>query len=82
MYLADMIKQRREAETKGERYDLFSSLLDASKAEGDTSLKLTDSELMGRCCGDMNILPLLTRYQGISSSSWWPVRPIPFATSV
>lgn len=47
MYMSDMIKERRESEKKEERYDLFSSLLDASEAEGDGELKLTDTELMG-----------------------------------
>lgn len=47
MYMSDMIKQRRESEFKEERYDLFSSLLDASEAEAEGELKLTDEELMG-----------------------------------
>ena len=47
MYMSDMIKERREAEKKEEKADLFSNLLDASEAEGDDELKLTDSELIG-----------------------------------
>ena len=42
-----MIRERRESDKAEERYDLFSSLLDASEAEADATLKLTDTELMG-----------------------------------
>ena len=45
--MRDMIKERRDAEKKEERDDLFSSLLDASEAEADAQLKLSDSELVG-----------------------------------
>jgi cytochrome P450 len=46
-YMLEMIAQRRQAEKKEERYDLFSSLLDASDAEADGSVKLNESELLG-----------------------------------
>lgn len=46
-YMAEMIEDRRAAEKKEERYDLFSSLLDASDAESDGAVKLTDNELLG-----------------------------------
>ncbi|KAI0346715.1 cytochrome P450 [Trametopsis cervina] len=47
-YLLEMIQERRHAETKEERYDLFSSLLDANDAESDNGEQnLTDSELIG-----------------------------------
>ena len=45
--MLDMIRQRKEAEKKEERYDLFSSLLDASEAGSDGQAKLTDQELLG-----------------------------------
>ena len=47
--MRDMIKERRDAEKKEERDDLFSSLLDASEAEADAQLKLSDTELVGQC---------------------------------
>lgn len=40
-----MIHARKTAEKKEERYDLFSSLLDASEEEDDAAL--TDRELLG-----------------------------------
>ena len=44
----EMIQTRRSQEKKDERYDLFSSLLDANEDEEDvTTNKLSDSELMG-----------------------------------
>lgn len=46
MYMLEMIDNRRNAEKKEERYDLFSSLLDASE-EDDGPAKLTDRELLG-----------------------------------
>jgi cytochrome P450 len=44
-YMKEMIDVRRAAETKGDQYDLFSGLLDAS--EESVIDKLSDSELMG-----------------------------------
>lgn len=46
-YMLDMINSRRNADKKEERYDLFSSLLDASEDELDGQAKLTDRELLG-----------------------------------
>ncbi|KIP05980.1 hypothetical protein PHLGIDRAFT_119388 [Phlebiopsis gigantea 11061_1 CR5-6] len=48
-YMREMIHARRTAEKKEERYDLFSSLLEASEDEldGTGSVKLTDQELLG-----------------------------------
>jgi hypothetical protein len=43
--MKEMIDVRRAAETKGDQYDLFSGLLDAS--EESVIDKLSDSELMG-----------------------------------
>ncbi|TDL22810.1 cytochrome P450 [Rickenella mellea] len=47
IYMQEMIDERRNAVTKAERYDLFSSLLDASDKDEDGSTKLTDMELKG-----------------------------------
>ncbi|TDL22814.1 cytochrome P450 [Rickenella mellea] len=47
IYMQEMIDERRNAERKVERYDLFSSLLDASEEGEDGSTKLTDTELRG-----------------------------------
>ncbi|KAI0321529.1 cytochrome P450 [Amylostereum chailletii] len=44
-YMMEMIQGRRSAEKKEERYDLFSSLLDA--ADGEEESKLSDRELVG-----------------------------------
>lgn len=45
--MLEMIYARKSAEKKEERYDLFSSLLDASEDEEDGQAKLTDRELLG-----------------------------------
>lgn len=47
-YMMEMVEGRRNAEKKEERYDLFSSLLDASDSESDSEIKLTDDEVLGR----------------------------------
>ncbi|KAJ3552928.1 hypothetical protein NM688_g3893 [Phlebia brevispora] len=47
MYMMEMCAARRALETKEERHDLFSSLLDASDDELDGGAKLTDRELLG-----------------------------------
>ncbi|PBK63872.1 614/534 cytochrome P450 [Armillaria solidipes] len=48
-YMLEMIRNRQTGEQKGERYDLFSSLLDANddENEGRGEIKLTDQELLG-----------------------------------
>ncbi|EIN08462.1 cytochrome P450 [Punctularia strigosozonata HHB-11173 SS5] len=47
-YMSEMISARRTAEKKEERYDLFSSLLDASDdVAADSANTLSDSELRG-----------------------------------
>ena len=46
-YMRHMIDARKGAEKKEERYDLFSSLLDANDEESDGNAKLSDDELMG-----------------------------------
>ena len=45
--MLEMVSARRVSEKKEERYDLFSSLLDASEDESDGQTKLTDRELLG-----------------------------------
>ena len=45
--MMEMIRERRNSEKKEERYDLFSSLLDASDDTSDGEVALTDSELVG-----------------------------------
>ena len=47
--MLEMIYERRSAEKKEERYDLFSSLLDANEQEpGEGEVKLSDRELIGK----------------------------------
>lgn len=45
--MLEMIEARRFGEKKEERYDLFSSLLDASEIEEVGQTKLSDQELAG-----------------------------------
>lgn len=46
--MLEMIRHRRGSEKKEERYDLFSSLLDANEEEVEEGeVKLQDSELIG-----------------------------------
>lgn len=47
--MLEMIEERRTAEKKEERYDLFSTLLDATDSDSDGSVKLTDQEVLGQC---------------------------------
>ncbi|OBZ67844.1 hypothetical protein A0H81_12320 [Grifola frondosa] len=46
-YIVEMVQARKTAEKKEERYDLFSSLLDANEEESEGQMKLSDSELVG-----------------------------------
>ncbi|KAH9899364.1 cytochrome P450 [Cubamyces lactineus] len=46
-YLKEMVQDRRSAEVKEERHDLFNSLLDANEDEADQEAKLTDSDVLG-----------------------------------
>ena len=47
--MQEMIDARRASERKGERFDLFSLLLDANMEENDDEdSKLLDSELIGK----------------------------------
>ena len=43
--MMELVQQRKNADTKEERYDLFSSLLDPN--DEDAEVTLTDSELLG-----------------------------------
>ena len=45
--MREMIHSRRSSEKKDERYDLFSSLLDANEDESEGQAKLTDQEMLG-----------------------------------
>ena len=45
--MREMIHARRTGEKQEERYDLFSSLLEASESESDGTVKLLDEELLG-----------------------------------
>ena len=47
--MLEMVRDRRKTEKKEERYDLFSSLLDASDSDSDGTVRLTDKELLGGC---------------------------------
>lgn len=47
LYMMEMVRARRQAEYKGERHDLFTSLLDANTEETEKGAKLLDSELIG-----------------------------------
>ena len=46
--MLEMIEQRRRSPEKVERYDLFSSLLDANEEDFDGEPKLTDRDLLGK----------------------------------
>ncbi|KAI5119154.1 hypothetical protein M0805_005233 [Coniferiporia weirii] len=46
-YMQEMIDERRNAENKPERHDLFSSLLDANQEAEDVKTRLSDAELIG-----------------------------------
>ena len=54
-----MIQTRRHAEKKEERYDRFSSLLEAANDDSDGEPKLADSELAG-------MLVIRNRYQRLT----------------
>jgi hypothetical protein len=47
--MVEMIDARRNAETKEERYDLFSGLLDAAQGDLDGGPAITEQELIGKC---------------------------------
>ncbi|KAH9003544.1 cytochrome P450 [Lactarius hatsudake] len=48
-YMVEMVHARRSAETKEERHDLFSGLLDAAHDNPDGSVAITEQELIGKC---------------------------------
>jgi cytochrome P450 len=45
--MIEMIESRRRSDKAEERFDLFSSLLDAADSDSGDEPKLTDRELMG-----------------------------------
>lgn len=55
--MEDMIREGQKSEQKSDRFDLFSSLLDANLGEMDGSSRLSDSELIGmlkiEVCGSL-----------------------------
>ena len=46
--MVEMVDARRSAETKEERRDLFSGLLDAADDDPDGSVAITDDELISK----------------------------------
>ncbi len=46
--MVEMVHARKSAETKEERYDLFSGLLDAAQDDPDGSVAITEKELIGQ----------------------------------
>ena len=52
--MVEMVDARRSAESKEERHDLFSGLLDAAQDDPDGSVAITEEELIGNyqlsCC--------------------------------
>ena len=47
--MVEMVNARRNAETKEERYDLFSGLLDAAEGDLNGAAAITEDELIGKC---------------------------------
>ena len=47
--MVEMVDARRSAESKEERHDLFSGLLDAAQDDPDGSVAITEEELIGEC---------------------------------
>jgi hypothetical protein len=46
--MLEMANDRRNGDTKEERYDLFSGLLNASQEEPESGPAISDQELMGK----------------------------------
>ena len=57
--MLEMCAARRAVETKEEKHDLFSSLLDASDEETTGGIKLTDRELLGESCKGL-VMPTIS----------------------
>ncbi len=47
--MIELVDARRSAETKEERHDLFSGLLNATHDDPDGGVAITEQELIGRC---------------------------------
>ncbi len=47
--MVELVDARRSAETKEERHDLFSGLLDAAHDDPDGGVAITEQELIGKC---------------------------------
>jgi hypothetical protein len=54
--MLEMVDARRNADTKEERYDLFSGLLEAAQEEPDGGVAISDRELVGK---SFNVAPHL-----------------------
>ena len=62
--MREMIRTRRESEKKEERYDLFSSLLDANADENaDGEPALSDRELIGVSVASFILARLTLRHR-------------------
>ncbi len=55
--MVEMVNARRSAETKEERHDLFSGLLDAAHDNPDGSVAITEQELIGKCQLSYRVAP-------------------------
>jgi hypothetical protein len=47
-YMMEMVEARRDGDKVGQRYDLFSGLLDAARDEQDSEAAISDEELVGK----------------------------------
>lgn len=56
-YLDEMVQERRTSTNNEERYDLFSSLLEANEAQLEGDTKLSDKALLG-ASGATHVLTL------------------------
>ena len=66
--MLEMIRARRQSEKKEERYDLFSSLLDANEEELEPGqIRLQDSELIGIYLAEMTVRPVAKFMHGRQS---------------
>jgi hypothetical protein len=82
--MVEMVNARRSAETKEERYDLFSGLLDAADGDLDGAAVITEDELIGQCylsCHRKKVLTRLPREYVHFPSRWTRGRSTSFLRS-
>lgn len=82
--MAEMIQQKRQEgrDHKVERYDLFSSLVDASEDE-ENGAGLTDLELMGLFKSSSSATPRSRDHQLTSSYFFWlDTKPLPIRFAI